>query len=42
MSGRAVIFGAGGQDGYFLREYLQSLGHQVFAFDIEAAKWMLL
>jgi len=32
MSLRSIIFGAGGQDGFFLREYLLSLGHKVFSF----------
>jgi GDPmannose 4,6-dehydratase len=32
MKQRAIIFGAGGQDGFFLREYLLPLGYQVFSY----------
>jgi GDPmannose 4,6-dehydratase len=32
MKQRAIIFGSGGQDGFFLRQYLLSLGFQVFPF----------
>ena len=32
MSSHSIIFGAGGQDGFYLREHLLSLGHKVFSF----------
>lgn len=32
MSSSSIIFGAGGQDGFYLREHLLSLGHKVFSF----------
>jgi GDPmannose 4,6-dehydratase len=38
MSGRAIIFGAGGQDGHFIREYLLSLGYQIFPFIYQGSK----
>ena len=32
MKGRAIIFGAGGQDGFYLQKYLKESGFEVFSF----------